>query len=377
MIRHALRLHPAAALLAAALLPLTLASGCGQQGQAGGGGFQMPPLPVETATATSGELVDRFTVVGSLAASDAIDVVTEIDAALRSLPFREGQPIAAGGLIAQLDDSELSAQAERARALRDQRQATYSRIAAIVAAGAGSAQDLDDAAATLKVAEAELKLAETRLTKTRITAPFAGVLGARRVSAGAFLRAGTAITELSRYDELRVSFSAPERLLGQLARGAAVSVTTTAFPDSALVGTVDIIEPELDPATRSARVIARLANPGRRLQPGMSATVAVVLAERPEALTLPSEAVFIQGGQMLVYVVGPDSTISPRPLSLGLRLSDRVEVLAGLAPGEQVVRAGHQKLFPGAKVLPLPPGGGQPGPAGAQAGEAPAAGGGA
>jgi len=356
MNRHALPVRPAAALAAAALLPLALAGGCGGRGQAGGG-FQMPPLPVETATATRGGLVDRFTVVGSLAASDAIDVVTEIDATLRSLPFREGQPIAAGGLIAQLDDSEPAAQAERARALRDQRQASHARIAAIVAAGAGSAQDLDDAAAALKVAEAELALAETRLAKTRITAPFAGVLGARQVSVGAFLRAGTPITELSRYDNLRVSFSAPERLLGQLARGAAVSVTTTAFPDSALLGTVDIIEPALDPATRSARVIARLANPGRRLQPGMSATVSVVLASRAEALTLPSEAVFIQGGQTLVYVVGPDSTISPRPLSLGLRLSDRVEVLAGLAPGEQVVRAGHQKLFPGAKVLPLPPGG--------------------
>ncbi|MBM4119032.1 hypothetical protein FJ251_15115, partial [bacterium] len=131
MNRHALPVRLAAALAAAALLPLALAlaAGCGQRGQAGGG-FQMPPMPVETATATSGGLVDRFTVVGSLAASDAIDVVTEIDAAVCSLPLREGQPIAAGGLIAQLDDSELAAQAERARALRDQRQASHARVAA-------------------------------------------------------------------------------------------------------------------------------------------------------------------------------------------------------------------------------------------------------
>ena len=354
-----------AALLPLALPALGLLAGCGEKGAASGGGFSMPPLPVETAAVTAGTLVDRFTVVGSLAASEAITVVSEIDAAVVALPFREGQPIAAGALIAQLDDAELGAQAERARALRDQRQAAHARVAAVVAAGAGSAQDLDDAAAALKVAEAELALAETRLAKTRITAPFAGVLGARRVSPGAYLRAGAAITELSRYDELRVNFSAPERLLGQLARGAVVAVTTTAYPDSALMGTVDIIEPELDPATRSARVVARLANPDRLLRPGMSATVAVTLASRENALTLPSEAVFIMGGQMMVYVVGPDSTISPRPVSLGLRLTDSVEILAGLAPGEQVVRAGHQKIFPGAKVLPVAASAGAPGGAAA------------
>ena len=355
----------AGALFGLALPALALIAGCDERGQASGGGFSMPPLPVETATVTSGTLVDRFTVVGSLAASEAITVVSEIDGTVLALPFREGQAIAAGGLIAQLDDSELGAQAERASALRDQRQASHARIAAVVAAGAGSAQDLDDAAAALRVAEAELALAETRLAKTRITAPFAGVTGARQVSPGAFLRPGTAITELSRYDELRVNFSAPERLLGQLVRGAAVAVTTTAYPDSALTGRVDIIEPELDPATRSARVVARLANPGRLLRPGMSAAVTVVLASRENALTLPSEAVFIQGGQMMVYVVGADSTISPRPVSLGLRQAETVEILTGLAPGEQVVRAGHQKVFPGAKVLPLPVGAGAPGAAAA------------
>ncbi len=348
------RLRPAGFLIALALSSLALLGGCGERGEAGGGGFSMPPMPVETTAVTAGTLVDRFTVVGSLAASEAITVVSEIDATVIALPFREGQPIAAGALIAQLDDAELKAQAERAQALRDQRQASHARIAAVVAAGAGSAQDLDDAAAALKVAEAELSLAATRLAKARITAPFSGVLGARRVSPGAYLRAGTAITELSRYDELRVSFSAPERLLGQLVRGASVSVTTTAWPDSALMGTVDIIEPALDAATRSARVVARLPNRDRLLRPGMSAEVSVVLASRENALTLPSEAVFILGGQMMVYVVGADSTISPRPVTLGLRLADAVEVLAGLAPGEQVVRAGHQKIYPGAKVLPLP-----------------------
>ncbi|MEZ4396202.1 MAG: efflux RND transporter periplasmic adaptor subunit [Candidatus Krumholzibacteriia bacterium] len=364
------RMRPAFTLTALTVLGLLLAlpTGCAKKQQAGGGGFSMPPMPVETATVRSGSLTDRFSVVGSLEASDAITVVSEIGATVKSLPFKEGQPIGAGELIAQLDDRELRAQVDRAQALRDQQQATYDRIAAIVDQGAGAPQDLDDAAAALKMAEADLALGRARLAKTRITAPFAGVTGARRVSQGAYVAPGTPITDLARYDELRVNFTAPERLLGLLKRGATVTVTTTAFPDHPVEGTVDIIDPQLDPQTRSARIVARVANPGRLLRPGMSAQVSLVLASQSNALTLPSEAVFIQGGQTMVYVVGADSTVAPRPIALGLRLPERVEVSSGLAADERVVRAGHQKIYPGAKVMPIPesPGGG--GAEGRQAG---------
>jgi multidrug efflux system membrane fusion protein len=74
---------------------------------------------------------------------------------------------------------------------------------------------------------------------------------------------------------------------------------------------------------------------------------------RLAALTVPGEAVFAQGGRTLIYEVQPDSTVVLRPVTLGLRQRDRVEILAGLAPAAVVVRAGHQKLSPGQRVLPL------------------------
>jgi membrane fusion protein (multidrug efflux system) len=99
--------------------------------------------------------------------------------------------------------------------------------------------------------------------------------------------------------------------------------------------------------------VARDDNPEGRLRPGMSADVSVVLSARENALTVPSEAIFVQGGQSLVYVVGADSTVSTRSVTLGLRQPGSVEIVAGLEAGDRVVRAGHQKLFPGAKVLPV------------------------
>ncbi|HSQ61526.1 MAG TPA: efflux RND transporter periplasmic adaptor subunit [Acidobacteriota bacterium] len=359
-------------LLAAASLA---AAGC--QGKAGGG-FSMPPMPVETAAVKIQAVSDRFEAVGTIEAGEAITVVSEIDAVVEALPFREGQPIGVGGLIAQLDDETAKAETHRAEALRDQSRVTYERVKALFDERAAAPQDLDDAAAALKVAEANLTLAQERLKKTRVTAPFAGLAGSKRVSPGAYLRAGSVITDLAYVREIKVTFSAPERYLGSLQRGRQVFVSTAAFPGHAVQGRIDVVNPVLNEATRAADIIARVPNPGGRFRPGMSADVSVILSQRAQAMTVPSEAVFSEGGQTLVYVVKPDSSVERTALTLGTRQQNVVEVLSGLTAGARIVTAGHQKLFPGAKVIPIESGaGGAPGAPGAAGGGAPAAGGGA
>ena len=116
-------------------------------------------------------------------------------------------------------------------------------------------------------------------------------------------------------------------------------------------------------------IIAVARNPEGKFRAGMSANVVAILSQRAEALTIPSEAVFVEGSQAFVYVIQADSTVARTPLTLGTRMADVVEVVSGLQAGNQVVRAGHQKLFPGAKVMPVSS---QPGSGGASesAGEA-------
>jgi len=331
------------------LLRLT---GCGGN-DAGGGGGSMPPMPVEVSPVSVGTVIDKFEGVGTIEATEAITVVGEIDAVVKALPFREGGNIRKGELIAQLDDAQLAAERARAEALRAQSKSTYDRVKTIVEQGAGAPQDLDDVAATLKVAEANLSLARARFDKTRILAPFDGIIGARRVSVGTFLRAGTTITELANIDAIRVTFSAPERFLARLNEGATVSVWTSAFAGAPLAGKIIVIEPVIDQTTRSARVVAVVQNADRKFRPGMSANVSAVLSERPNALTIPNEAVFGSGNQSFVFIVKPDSTVARVALTLGTRMSEVVEVIDGLEPGMTVVRAGHQKLFEGGKVMPL------------------------
>ena len=135
---------PALALLAALAL-----AGCAPKA---GGGFQMPPMPVEVADVASGPVSDRFRAVGTVEADETVRIVNEISAVVRELPFAEGQPVAKGDMIARLDDSELGAEASRADALRDQARTNHERVRQLFDQQAASQQELDDVSSALKVA---------------------------------------------------------------------------------------------------------------------------------------------------------------------------------------------------------------------------------
>ncbi len=345
-------------------LALSLSS-CGGKAGGPGGGFQMPPMAMEVSTVHRTPVSDHFEAVGSVEAAEAIVVTSEVDGKVLRLPFTEGGVIEAGGLIAQLDDVQARADADRAAAQLEQARSTFRRMKAVVDQGAGAPQDLDDAQAALRVAEANDASARARLKKTRITAPFEGTLGSRRISPGAYIRPGDPITELTGIREIKVVFYAPERYMASLKTGEAVEVSAPAFPKQHLTGRVTVVEPVLDAATRSVRMIARVANPGGRFRPGMSANVTATIGRQRESLTVPSEAVFVQGGNFLVVRVGPDSLANMVPVKLGTRTESSVEILEGLSDGDVVIRAGHQKIFKNdTRVLPVfgaAPGSGAPG----------------
>ena len=336
------------------LITLMILNFCGcSNEQTSAGGFKMPPTPVEVTNVRTQDIADRFEAVGTIEAIEGVTIVSEIDASVISLPFNEGSFIKKGDLIAQLDDSQLFAEVSRTKALYIQSQSAYNRIKTIVEQNAGTKQDLDDAVANLKVAEANFELAKARLAKTRVVAPFDGLIGARKVSVGTFLRTGQEITELANLNEIRVGFSAPEQYLGQLKRGAKVIVSSTVFPGYELSGEIIAIEPILDSETRNVSVVARVRNPGQKFRSGMSANVAAILDEHPNALTVPNETVFANGNQSFVYIINKDSTVTATPVTLGMQTPKVVEVTTGLKDGIQVVRTGHQKLFNGAKIMPV------------------------
>ena len=338
--------------LAASLALAGLLASC--SGSKGGRGFSMPPVPVEVSEVRPQVVRDQFRAVGSIESDEIIEVVSELNAIVSSLPFAEGQPVAKGALIAHLDDREIKAAAQHAEAQREWSQSNADRAQKLFDQQLTSQQQLDDARTNLKIAEADEALAKARLAKTLIRAPFSGMIGRRRVSPGAYLKAGDVITELARVDDMKVTFTAPERYLAQLKAGSRVEVSTPALPGRTFQGSISVVDPIVDADSRTIRVVARIPNSERVLRPGMSANVAVTFSERPNSLVIPDEAVFAEGNQSFVFVVKPDSTVARAAIELGSRDSSRVEVLQGLEPGTTIVRTGHQKLFDGAHVMPIP-----------------------
>lgn len=365
------RLRRSTAWLLVLLPSLSLTACAKKQGLQG---FKPPPMPVEVAEVRPKVVRDAFRALGTIESDDIIQVVSELSAIAVSVPFAEGRPVGRGALLAKLDDREIRAEAQRAEAQREQAASSASRAEKLFEQKAISSQQVDDARAALKVAHANEALAKARLAKTRITAPFAGMVGTRRISPGAYLKSGDVITELARVDEMKVTFSAPERFLGELKPGAAVVVSTPAYTGRDFPGRVSVVNPIVDPNTRTVQLVARVPNRDGLLRPGMSANVSVVFSERAQALTVPDEAVFAEGTQSFVYVVKPDSMVTRTAIGLGTRDSASVEVTHGLEAGALVVTAGHQKLFEGAKVMPIPQGGTMGGPgAGAPAAGGPGA----
>lgn len=351
--RHASRLTLSAALSLALLSPAL--SGCARGG-GGRGGFAMPPTPVEVEEARPRVVRDRFRALGSVQSRDNIEVVSELNAIVVELPFTEGQSVARGALLARLDDREIRAAADRATAQHERAASDQERAQKLFEQQAISQRELDDARTAERVAAADEALAHARLDKTRIRAPFTGLAGRRRVSPGAYLKSGDVITDLARVDEMEVSFAAPERYAGVLRPGVTVEVTAPAFPRRSFNGRVSVVDPVVNADSRTFSLLARIPNPQALLRPGMSADVSVTLSERAGALAVSDEAVFAEGSQSYVFRVKEDSTVTKTAVTLGTRDSSAVEIVSGLEPGARVVRAGHQKLYEGAKVMPVPSG---------------------
>jgi membrane fusion protein (multidrug efflux system) len=208
---------------------------------------------------------------------------------------------------------------------------------------------VDDAAAALEQAEGELEEAHTRLRKTAIRAPFAGILGLKQVSLGAVVDPGDPIVRLTQTHPLDLVFSLAQRHVAEVGVGQRVRGVVGGCGER-FDGEVTVVEPHVDPATRMVRLQARVPNGNGRLLPGMAARVKVEVATVPDALLVPQEAILRQGSKRLVYVVGEDGAVERSEVALGEYFADEVEITAGLAPGATVVAAGHQKLRPGARV---------------------------
>ena len=306
-------------------------------------------VAVEAAKVVAAPLSEQVTAVGTLLSNEAVTVSSEIPGRLKEIHFEEGTAVEKGAPLFSLDDSVYRAQLADAEAKLKLAEQTHQRTTQLFKNKYATAQSADEATSNLAVSTASVELARVQLDKTRIVAPFAGIVGLRRVSAGEYITAGQALVNLEAIDPIKADFRVPERFLPAIRVGQSIRIKVDAFPDETFEGRVYAIDPRLDVAGRSLLVRAVVPNSDQRLRPGLFARVTVLLQLKEDALSVPEQAIVPQGDDQFVFKI-VDGKARMTKVVTGTRRDGRVEIVEGLSAGDEVVTAGQLKIRDGSAV---------------------------
>lgn len=313
-------------------------------------GVVVEASPVASRTARREALA-----VGTLRSYESLIIRPEIASRVAAINFREGERVAQGQVLVQMDASIEKATLTQVEAELELAKANYARAQMLANRDAGTRKALDEARAALRTGEAAVALARARLEKMTLVAPFEGVVGLRKVSVGDYLAVGTEIVNLEQIDPLKIDFRIPELFLPSVQIGQRLEITVDALPGRKFTGEIYAIDPLIDAAGRSLVLRARTDNPGMVLRPGLFARVNLTLEERPQALFVPEQALVPVGSKQYVYRV-VDGKAALAEVQLGIRHNAEVEIIDGLRPGDVVVTAGQIKLQNGMPVQVRKPG---------------------
>ncbi|TMH11368.1 MAG: efflux RND transporter periplasmic adaptor subunit [Betaproteobacteria bacterium] len=292
-----------------------------------------PAVAVEAVQVNRLAMPQGITAVGSLRSDESITLRPEVAGRISAIQFREGERVAKGAPLVKLDPSVTRAELQQAQANMTLAKAKYDRAIDLQGKGFISGQAKDEAENNLKVAEASLALAQAKLAKLSIEAPFSGIIGLRSVSVGDYVKEGADMVNLEAIDPLKVDFRVPEIYLSQIHVGQSLQMSLDAVPGKTYEGKVFAINPNQDTT----------------LRPGMFARVRLLTRDAQEALVVPEQAIVPQGDEWFVYRI-IDGKAQRARVEIGQRRGGKAEVLKGLRDGDIVITAGQLKIRDGVPV---------------------------
>ncbi len=316
--------------------------------------FSPPPVTIAASTARLESWKETLNAVGSIQAVRGVELTSETSGEITTILFESGDEVRAGQLLVVLNDEVEIASRNSQIATLELAEILFNRDRTLMDKGSIPQTQFDRSRADLERARAELAETEARLANKRITAPFAGTMGIRRVDVGDYVSPGTVIATLQDHSELEIDFTVPARYTPDLRAGLSVSVRVDAYPDRTFKATVAAVDSRADPNTRNVLLRARLEEV-EGLLPGMFAVLEVDLGADRQVVTVPETAMTYALQGNTIYVIEPDGenqlTAVARVVEAGRVQDGRVAVLSGLQPGDKVVSVGQNKLYRGVRVL--------------------------
>jgi membrane fusion protein (multidrug efflux system) len=305
-------------------------------------------VAVETVMVNPQTLENKISAVGTILSNESVTIKPEVPGIIKSIGFEEGNTVEEGITLFTLDTDLLKAEYEEVEANYNFASSQFERAQKLKKDGVIPSEEFDDRLRAYLNAKSRLNTLATRLKKHTIRAPFHGTLGSRMVSIGDYVGIGESLVNLEDLSQVKVEFYVPQRFINRLSEGQLVRVSIDPLPHS-YEGTVYLIDPTLDPETRSALVKATVPNPENVLKPGMFCTVTIVIETIENALAVPLEARVSRGEKHFLYVV-EDGKAVMRPVQLGIFAEGSIQITDGLNPGDRVIVGGLQKIGPGVPV---------------------------
>ncbi len=319
------------------------------------------PAPSSTATASfsasipvSGTIVNpqkidnKISVTGSVVANESVELKSEISGLVEKIHFKEGTPVKEGTLLVSLDDDEILAQLEKMRYTQKLMEDQEFRQRSLLEKEAISQEEYDIALTELNTVASDIKILQSQYAKTKIRAPFNGIVGLRQISVGSYLTPNEPIVNIYSINPVKIDFSVPEKYSSKVQVGDAIRFITDAM-EAPGEGKIYAIEPMVDNETRTLKMRALSPNPGGRLLPGQFAKVELIFSSLEQALMIPTEAVIPELGGHKVFI-SRQGVVESVPVEVGIRTESKVQIVMGLQPNDTVITSGILQIRPGSTV---------------------------
>jgi len=333
-----------------------------------------PSAPVTVATVVQRDVPIEINSIGNVEAYATVPLKSRVSGPIIAVKFQEGQEVKEGDLMFTIDPlpyqvalKQAQAQLARDSALARKAQADLRRNAALVDKDMVSRQEYDQLKATADSLEATVKADQALVENARlqleycaIKAPISGRTGTLEAPRGTLVKASDdnkSLVTITQIQPVFVSFTVPEQFFGPINQTLAAGQLAVAVRPSggsagstAVTGKVTFLDNTVDVSTGTIRLKATFANEDRRLWPGQFVTVALRLGVQSGAMVIPNQAIQVGQAGPYVFVVGVDSKVELRPVTVSRTVGDRSIIAQGLRPGEKVVTDGQLNLVPGTQA---------------------------
>ncbi|MDQ4136930.1 MAG: efflux RND transporter periplasmic adaptor subunit [Pseudomonadota bacterium] len=319
--------------------------------------MQPPPQTISAGEVKAVTWTPGINAIGTAKAENGVELAVETGGVVKAIALKSNKQFARGDVLVQLDDAVERADLLDAQAAVKLAEEALQRASTLRTRGYGTDVAYDQAVAQLAAARSRIARLEAQIEQKALKAPFAGVAGIARVDLGQYVQPGTVVATFQDLSSLKVDFTVPEQMAGEVKLGQPVRFGLTEG-DWTLAGHITGIDPRVDPQTRLISVQAVISdNKEQRVLPGQFVRVRVELPAKPNVLTVPQTAVVPSLYGDYVYVIeaeekdGATREVARQVfVKVGRREGGVSEVLSGVTAGQKVAVSGQNKLQAGSPV---------------------------